>query len=73
MHLFFGIEDCQVNKRIEQKQVLKMWDNYIAELYDRTNRPEIFDFQPEKEVDIDEKGPYILQSEVGKNHQCSKG
>ena len=30
------------------------------------NRPEILEVEPEEEVDTDEKGPYILQSEVGK-------
>jgi hypothetical protein len=39
---------------------------YITELYDRANRPEHVDVEPEDEVDEDEKGPYILQSEVEK-------
>jgi len=43
--------------------VLKIWENYITELY---NRPETLDVEPEEEVDTDEKGLYILQSEVGK-------
>jgi hypothetical protein len=33
-------------------------------LYDRPNRPETLEVEPEEEVDGDEKGPYILQSEV---------
>ena len=37
---------------------------YVTELYDRLNRPETLEVQPEEEVDTDEKGPYILQSEV---------
>ena len=36
------------------------------ELYDRPNRPETLDVEPEEEVDTDENGPYILQSEVEK-------
>ncbi|PNF26114.1 hypothetical protein B7P43_G04456 [Cryptotermes secundus] len=36
------------------------------ELYDRPNRPETLEVEPEEEVDTDEKGPYILQSEVEK-------
>ena len=44
----------------------KIWENYVTELYDRPNRPETLDIEPEEEVDTDEKGPYILQSEVGK-------
>jgi len=46
--------------------VLKIWENYTAELYDRPNRPETLEVEPEEEVDTDEKGPYILQSEVEK-------
>jgi len=46
--------------------VLKIWENYITELYDRPNRPETLDVKPEEEVDTEEKGPYILQSEVEK-------
>ena len=30
------------------------------------NRPETLEFEPEEEVDTDEKGPYILHSEVEK-------
>jgi hypothetical protein len=46
--------------------VLKIWKNYITELYVRPNRPETLEVEPEKEVDTDEKGPCILKSEVGK-------
>jgi hypothetical protein len=41
--------------------VLKFWKNYISELY---NRPKTLEVEPEEEVDTDEKGSYILQSEV---------
>ena len=44
----------------------KIWENYITELYDRPNRPEIVEIELEEKVDTDEKGPYILQSEVEK-------
>jgi hypothetical protein len=47
--------------------VPKIWDNYITELYDPTNRPETLEAEPEEEVDTEEKGPYILQSEVEKS------
>jgi len=40
---------------------------YNTELYDRPNRPETLEVEPEEEVDTDEKGPYILQSEVEKD------
>jgi len=45
--------------------VLKIWENYVTEIYDRPNRPENVEVEPE-EVDTDEKGPYILQSEMEK-------
>jgi hypothetical protein len=43
--------------------MLKIWENYITELHDRPNRPETLEVEPEEEVNADEKGPYILQSE----------
>jgi hypothetical protein len=41
-------------------------ENYCTELYDRPNRPETVEVEPEEEVDTDKKGPYNLQSEVEK-------
>jgi hypothetical protein len=35
-----GIEDSHGNRIVDQRQVLKIWENYITELYDRPNRPE---------------------------------
>ena len=61
-----GIEDSQGNRIVDQRQVLKIWENYITELYDRPNRPETLEVEPEEEVDTDEKGPHILKSEVEK-------
>jgi len=61
-----GIEDSQGNRIVEQSQVLIVWENYITELHDRPNRPVTLKVEPEEEVDADEKGPYILQSEVEK-------
>jgi len=46
--------------------VLNIWENYVTELYNRPNRPETLEAEPEEKVDTDEKGPYILQSEVEK-------
>ena len=46
--------------------MLKIWENYITELYEQPNRPVTIEIEPEEEVDADEKGPYILQSEVEK-------
>jgi len=61
-----GIEDSQGKRIVEQRQVLKIWENYITDLYDRPNRPETLEVELEEEVDTDEKGPHILQSEVEK-------
>jgi hypothetical protein len=61
-----GIEDSQGNIIIDQRRVLHIWENYITELYDRANRLEQLEIEPEAEVDKEEKGPYILQSEVEK-------
>jgi len=55
------IEYSQGNRIVCQSQVLKFWQNYITELYDRPNRPETLEVETEEEVDTDEKGPYILQ------------
>jgi len=41
-------------------------ESAVTELYDRPNRPETLEVEPEEEVDTDEKSPYILQSEVEK-------
>ena len=46
--------------------MLKIWENYIKELHDRPNRPETLEVEPEENVDADEKGLCILQSEVEK-------
>jgi len=62
-----GIKDSQGNRIVQQTQVLKIWENYITELYDWPNQPETLEVEPEEEVDTDEKGPYILQSEMEKS------
>jgi hypothetical protein len=54
-----GIEDFQ-------RQVLKIWENYVTELYDRPNRPENLEVEPEEEENTDEKGPYILKKKKKK-------
>jgi len=56
-----GIEDSQGNRVVEQSQVLKIWENYITELYDRSNRPGTLEVEPEEEVGTDEKGPYFAK------------
>ena len=54
-----GIEDSQGNRIIEEKHGLKIWENYVTELYNRPNRPETLEDEPEVEIDTDEKGPYF--------------
>jgi hypothetical protein len=66
------IEDSKRNIIVGRGQVLRIWENYITELYDQSNWPENEEVNPEEEVDADEKRPYILQSE-GKNYQGDKG
>jgi len=61
-----GIEDSQENRIVDQSQVPKSLENYITELYDRPNRTETLEVEPEEEVDVHEKGPHILQNEVEK-------
>jgi hypothetical protein len=34
-----GTEDSQENTAAAQKQVLKIWENYITELYNQGNQP----------------------------------
>jgi len=46
--------------------VLKIWENYITELYDRANRPQTLEVEPEEEVDTEKKGPYIFRIEEEK-------
>jgi hypothetical protein len=45
-----GIKDSQGNIIIDQRQVLKIWENYIAELYDQANQQEHLEVTPEEEV-----------------------
>ena len=66
------IEDSQGNRIVDQSQILKIWENYITELYNRPNQPETLEVEPEEEVDMDEKGPHILQSEVKKANKEMK-
>jgi len=55
-----GIEDSQGNRILDQRPVLKIWENYVTDLYDQTSRPVTPEVEPEEEVDTDKKGLYIL-------------
>jgi len=48
-----GIEDSQGNRRVEQSQMLIIWENYITEIHDRPNRPETLEVEPEGETNAD--------------------
>jgi len=52
--------------RLDHRHLLKIWENYIAELYNRANQQENFEVEREEEVYAEEKGPYVLHSEVEK-------
>jgi hypothetical protein len=41
-----GIEDSHGNRIVDQRQVLKIWENYVTVLYDRPNRPETLEVEP---------------------------
>jgi len=55
----------EIRVRVGHRHLLKIWENYIAELYDRPNQQENFEVVLE-EVYVEEKGPYVLHSEVEK-------
>jgi hypothetical protein len=38
-----GIEHSQGNRIVDQSQILKIWENYITELYERPNPPEMLE------------------------------
>jgi hypothetical protein len=52
------IKDSQRNRIVHQRQVLKIWENYISQLYgrpnyiselfDRPNQPETLEVKPEE-------------------------
>ena len=42
-----------MNRIVDQRYVLKIWENYVTELYDQTNRPETLEIETEEEEDTD--------------------
>ena len=62
----FGIENNDGTVVSDQKEILKVWEDYIATLYDKENRPQEIMIEEEKDVNEDDKGPSILRSEVEK-------
>ena len=51
------IEGSQKNIILHKRQVLKISENYVTELYDRSDRPQNIEVGPDEDVDADEKGP----------------
>jgi hypothetical protein len=48
-----SIENSQI---VDRRQVLKILENYITELYDEANRPENLEVESKEEVDENRKG-----------------
>jgi hypothetical protein len=45
--------------------MLKIWKNYITELYDPANGPENLKVETKEEVDEDERGPQYFTQRSG--------
>ena len=56
-----SIENSQGNRILEQSQMLKIWENYITELYVRPNKPETLEVEPEEEGDRRERPIYFAK------------
>jgi hypothetical protein len=52
-----GIEDSKGHIIVDERQVLKMWENNITGLQDRPNWPEDLQVEPEEKADADKEGP----------------
>jgi len=55
-----GTKNSKRNIIVEKSQVLKIWENYITELYDQPKRPENVEAEHEEEVDTDMEGHHIF-------------
>ena len=44
-----GTEESTGDIIVDKRQVLNIWENHIMELYDRPNRPENLEVEPEEE------------------------
>ena len=62
----FGIEDSRGQLISGQAEMLKVWESYIGELYDKEHRPQHINIEREDVIDEDERGPSILTTEVEK-------
>jgi hypothetical protein len=55
-----GIENSRENITVDHRHVLKIWENYILELYDRPNQQENFEVEREEEVYCRGERPLLL-------------
>ena len=55
---YYGTQKASIeNSQIaDQRQALKILENYITELYDEANRPENLEVESEEEMDENRKG-----------------
>ena len=70
--LTISIKDCQQIITVDQRQELKIWENCVAELYDRAKRPENLEIETEEAVDTDQK-TWVLHSALGNGYQGGEG
>jgi hypothetical protein len=47
----------------DKRHILKIWENYITELYDRANGPQNLETETEEKVEEYKKHPYIFHVE----------
>ena len=61
-----GITDSSGNMVNDPAEVRETWRQYIESLYDKDGKPkkEELKFKEEDEVNMDEKGPTVLRSEI---------
>jgi len=46
-----GTEEFEVNTIVNKTKVLRIWERYISELYDRPDQPENLEVETEQEID----------------------
>jgi hypothetical protein len=66
-----GIEDSSVI--VYKIQVVKVWENFITELYKGPNRPVNLEVEPEEEVDGNGEKPLYFAKWSGKCCQGGEG
>ena len=61
-----GVKDSAGNTVTEPEEVRETWRQYIESLYDKDGKPKKQDLQIEEreEVDDDEEGPEVLESDI---------